>query len=219
MNKISLVCYLFFLSTFNSVVFADTEQEELDRKMYIAVATQDYEKFKEYLFSGGEPNAITEKPWYPSSSLCEATRKGNEKYLDLIINSMEADEVLKGVSSTKNAVNCAIQYKNIEAFKKFISIGLDVTAVVDPDLPENTHRTWFDIAWRKRKSEIMWYIIQRSQPTEIQKSRINRSLQKFGGFEGSEDVQYFEKIANWLIEQGYDVNLAPPAPDPRTIKR
>jgi len=52
--------------------------------------------------------------------------------------------------------------------------------------------------------------IQRTEPTEKQISRLVTSLEKFGGFDGGDPTRTDRlNIAEWLLNRGVEVNLAP----------
>jgi len=221
MNMKSYCLIVFAISAliFNAKAHANTDQILLNEKLFQSVVEGNVKEFQEYLAAGADPNWMTDGETYPSSAFCEATKRGNESFLEVIVQFGDNIELLHGLGIRHSPASCAILYSNVHAFRMVVNMGIDITAVLNPDSPLAVQRTLLDNAIGADKAEIIWEIIQQTEPNEKQIVKIVRRLEFFGGFEADKSRTSRLILTQWLQDRGYEVELAPAAPDPRTYKR
>ena len=215
-------CFYFvviFLLTTHCAVHANSEQALLDAKLSDAIFENDIVEFRNLLISGADPNWVAEGGDYMSSALCEATKIENRDFLEAIVQYVDNLEIRYSRSTFDSPASCAIMYVNFDAYKTLVTMGLDVSVVLNPEAKISAQRTLLDLALNGGKADIMWDIIQQTEPSDEQISSLVRSLEIFGGFEGHSNRTDRLNIAQWLRERGVAVNIAPAIPDPRTITR
>jgi len=189
MRAVYFFAFLLNSIFFASCVHADTEPLTLDERLYYSIVNGNIEDFKKHLVDGGNPSASIRGDYFVYSSMCEATRVGNELFLDAIINTVKEVDLSVTTITLSTPINCSIKYKNFAVFTKFVSMGVNIDAVINPEFSKKHHKTILDVAIAARNPEVMFYMLERTEPNDRQVSTLVRSLERFGGFEETDSVK------------------------------
>ena len=210
MTKASI--FIICIVIFSSAAFAESEENE--KLMLDAMKSKDLALFKTLLSNGVNPNLPTEGSRYRTTSLCESTKPGNEAYFSLIVNEGVSLEHKSDLTDSRGSpLLCSIHYGNFPIYKEILSLGIDVNAVQNLRSKGSVlERRPLSFALRSNRAAFAWDIIQRIEINETQKSRIIRFVNGNSGIEGNPNQIYREKIIQWSIEQGFEVNPQPSAP-------
>lgn len=219
MKKICVVIVAGCLCIFSMTLQAETEQSSLNERLFSSIIEQDLNKFKESLSLGADPNVATDGRYYLSSALCEATKVGNDQYLDAIAEAVLHLDFNYNSALYNSPATCAIGYRNKAALEKFMSMGLDVGVVLDPEAPAILQFTLLDVALNIGSVDIVWYLMQIVEPNDRQIQSLVRSVERSGGYIGHYYVPYIQKIVSWLREKGVKVQPKPPRPAPTLVPR
>jgi len=212
MKSCCLIVLIISTIVFSAKAQANTDQELLNEKLFQSVTEGNFKKFQEYLAAGADPNWLTDGETYYSSAFCEVTKRGNEQYLEAMAQMLDNIVLVHGKGIHNSPAACAVRYGNITAYRLLVDMGIDVLAVLDPDVPVVAQRTLLDLAINRRRADIVLDILQQTELNERQIISLTWSLEHFGGFEGDKTRSDRILLTQWLHQRGIEVNLAPASP-------
>ena len=220
MKEILIFVLVFLFSISYSSSFAHERNVEGEQRMFNAIGEDDFILFKELLEDGVDPIASTAGRGFKTSSFCEATKLGNDKYFELIVLNRQLIHYVSVLGSNYGSpLACAISYDNFHVYQRLLSLGVDINGVQNPGAhDERLYRRPFDIALRTTRADFAWDIIQRIKVNDMQISKLVRFVNGNPGIKGNKKQIYRQKIIQWLIEKGVDINPKSPGPMPKLRK-
>jgi len=190
------------------ISFAHEKNAEGELQMFNAMVNGDLETFKELLDNGIDPIEGTDSNGFRTSSFCESTKVGNEEYFDLIVVNEELVHYLSVIGTSYGSpITCAISYDNFPIYLKLLSLGVDVNAVQNSGAADDRlFLRPLAIALKNRTAKFAWDILQRIEVSDVQIDRLVRFANGNPGIEGRPKQMYRQKIIQWLIDRGIEVN-------------
>ena len=208
-NFVQLFLSIFFILAMDYSL-AHTEFRNDEIRMFEAIGQGNLELFEKLLASGSDPLTATSYAGFKSSSVCEATKLGNEDYFSLIIaQNISLDYLSVNGSFFKSPLTCAIFYGNFPVFQEIVSTGVELNSLLNPDSPSEIYFKYpLNYALKPDRAEFAWDIIRRLEVSDyhefqiedVTRFAVKNSLQK----KNTED-ENLQKIVQWLAEQGVDI--------------
>lgn len=180
--------------------------DPLDRKIYSAFNTDQFDLFASSVNLGGNPMRRFENSRY-GWIMCASTEKGKERYLQYLIDkkfdtNFRQREIASKISTP---LLCAINFGNIDAVKSLVANGADPTAMhCDPCTTNaNTSAVWMAII--SSKYEIAEWLYVNANLSVNQTFEIIGLIEKFPFPSSSPENHYRIKLIERLLENGYEV--------------
>lgn len=195
-------------------VHADAKQERKDMKLLTSLKKGKFRKFEQLLKKGANPNRIFGKQvddWV----MCEATRKGNMKFLKLAVmhggdinlrNPYTNKSVVKAIFSAP--LLCSIRLHNVESFSYLLDKGVNIDIKACTDCKhERHHGSAVTVAESGNEYKMAMKLIslRETQLSKFEIDKLIHGIEKTTIDIDSDENIWRLKMVDWLTSQGHQI--------------